>query len=148
MKATYRLATPADVARLFEVRQRSILALAPGEMSRPEAETWAATLNVAGMERKLRELEIWVAEVDGAVAGWGAIHGNRLEGLYTDPQFARQGVGTGLLGLLEVLMRQRGISSVSAEASANAEGFYARRGYQLIGLRTMEYGQPISKRLR
>jgi putative acetyltransferase len=117
-------------------------------MSRPESETWAATLNVAGMERKLRELEIWVAEVDGAVAAWGAIHGNRLEGLYTDPQFARQGFGTGLLGLLETLMRQRGISSVSSEASANAERFYCRRGYQLTGARTVEHGQPIRKRLR
>ena len=39
-------------------------------MSVAEAETWAATLTAEGMQRKLRELEIWVAEVNGAVVGW------------------------------------------------------------------------------
>jgi putative acetyltransferase len=148
MKPTHRLAMPADAVRLFELRRRSILTLAPREMSRPDAETWAATLNVAGMEQKIRELEIWVAEVDGVIAGWGAIHGNRLEGLYTDPEFVCQGIATGLLELLEALMRQRGIAAVSSQASANAERFYFRRGYEPIADRTLKQGQPMRKRLR
>ena len=75
------------------------------------------------MERKLRELEVWVAELDGIVAGWGAIRGDMLEGLYTAPEFAGQGVGAGLLDMLEGLMRERGFPSVQAEASSNARGF-------------------------
>ena len=116
-------------------------------MSVAEAETWAATLSVEGMKRKLRELEIWVAEVNGAVVGWGAIHGDRLEGLYTAPEFTGRGVGTGLLALLEALMRARGIATVMAEASANAEGFYRRRGYEPLGPRTPEGAQTMIKQL-
>ena len=116
-------------------------------MSVAEAETWAATLSVEEMKRKLRELEMWVAEVNGAVVGWGAIHGDRLEELYTDPEFTGRGVGTELLGLLEALMRGRGIATVMAEASANAEEFYSRRGYEPVGPRTPEGAQPIRKRL-
>jgi putative acetyltransferase len=116
-------------------------------MSVAEAETWAATLTVEGMERKLRELEIWVAEVNGTVAGWGAIRGDRLEGLYSDPELAGRGVGTGLLGLLEVLLRARGIAAVMGEASANAEEFYRKRGYELVGPRTPDGAQPMRKRL-
>ena len=116
-------------------------------MSVADAETWAATLTVAGMERKLRELEIWVADVNHTVVGWGAIRGDRLEGLYTDPGFAGRGIGTELLGLLETLMRERGVQTVSAEASSNSESFYCRRGYEPIGLRTSDGAQPIRKRL-
>ena len=112
-----------------------------------EAEAWASTLAVAGMEQKIRDLEIWVAEVSHGIVGWGAIRGDKLEGLYTDPRFAGQGVGTELLGLLEGLLRGRGIPEVRAEASANAEEFYRRRGYQLSGVRTPQGGQLISKRL-
>ena len=72
------------------------------------------------MERKLRELEVWVAEFDGMVAGWGAIRGDGLEGLYAAPEFAGQGVGAGLLDMLEGLMRDREFPSVRAETSSNA----------------------------
>ena len=112
-----------------------------------EAETWAATLTAEGMERKVRELEIWVAEVNGVVVGWGAIHCDRLEGLYSDPEFAGRGVGTELLGLLEASMRARGIPAITAEASANAEEFYRRRGYEPVGPRTPDGAQPMRKRL-
>jgi putative acetyltransferase len=143
----HRLATLADASRLFELRRRAIVALAPKGMSVAEAETWAATLTIEGMERKVRELEIWLAELNGAVVGWGAIHGGRLEGLYIDPQLTGRGLGTELLGWLEALMRTRGIPAVMAEVSANAEEFYRGRGYEPLGPRTPEGAQPMRKRL-
>src|SRR5882757_5301524 len=118
MKATHRLAIPGDARRLFELRQRSIMALAPRGMSQIEVKAWAVALTATGMKRKMRELEIWVAEVNDTIAAWGAIHGDRLEGLYTHPEFAGRGIGTDLLGLLEALMRRRGVAAVSADASA------------------------------
>jgi putative acetyltransferase len=118
----HRLATLDDASRLYHIRRQSILALAPPSMAAVEAEVWAAKLTLAGMERKLRELEIWVAELDEIVAGWGAIRENLLEGLYTAPEFAGQGIGAGLLDRLEGLMRTRGFRSVHLEASSNAPG--------------------------
>jgi putative acetyltransferase len=147
MKATYRPAAMADADRLFDIRRQAITTLATKKMLLAEAEAWAATLTAAGMEKKLRELEIWVAEVSFEIVGWGAIRGDRLEGLYTDPKFAGRGIGTELLRLLEALMQGRCISSVRAEASSNAEEFYLRRGYEPTGARTPEGAQPIGKRL-
>jgi putative acetyltransferase len=148
MKAVRRLATLGDANRLFEVRRQSITELAPKGMSIVEAAAWAKKLTIAGMERKIRELEIWVGKVSGTVVGWGAIRGDRVEGLYTDPEFAGQGIGTELLGLLEGLMRGRGIPAVCAEASSNAEVFYLQRGYERTGPCTSEGAQPIRKRLQ
>ena len=113
-----------------------------------ETTAWASRLTLAGMERKLRDLEIWVAELDGTVAGWGAIRVDYLEGLYVAPEFAGRGVGEELLGMLEGLMRQRGVPKVRAEASANAVNFYLRRGYCVTGSQTPGGAWPIEKQLR
>jgi putative acetyltransferase len=143
----HRLATQCDAKRLFELRRRSIVALAPKAMSVPQAKNWAENLTITAMERKLREFEIWVVEQDDAVVGWGAIAGDRLEGLYVAPEFAGRGIGTELLGVLERLLRERGVLALRAEASANAEGFYLRLGYEPIGPVSPEGARPIMKRL-
>jgi putative acetyltransferase len=147
MKTVYRPATLDDTIRLFNLRRESILGLTVKDMSIEEAAKWADKLTAAGMERKICDLEIWVAEIGEKVVGWGAIRGDQLEGLYTAPEFAGRGIGTELLGLLEGLMLARGISAVRAEASSNAEAFYLRRGYERTHAPTSERAQPIRKRL-
>jgi len=134
-----------EVSRLYDIRRRSILELAPPAMLVADAQAWASQLTLSGMERKLRELEVWVAERGGIVAGWGAIRDDMLEGLYTAPEFAGQGVGAGLLGMLEGLMRGREFPSVRLEASSNARGFYLRRGYRATGPSTPQGAWPMVK---
>lgn len=145
MAAVYRRAICKDASRLHDIRRRSILELAPPAIPAAEAQAWASKLSLFGMERKLLELEVWVAEFNGVAAGWGAIRGNRLEGLYAAPEFAGQGVGAGLLNELEGLIRDRGFPSVHAEASTNARDFYRRRGYRATGPQTPDGAWPIAK---
>jgi putative acetyltransferase len=145
--AVYRPATLDDATRLFELRRSSILELALSGMSVEDATAWAKQLTPSEMERKLREFEIWIAELDGMTAGWGAIRGDVLEGLYTAPEFGGQGVGAALLGRLEALMRDRGVATVRAEASSNARAFYLRRGYRQTGPQTPVGAWPIAKQL-
>ena len=147
MRAIYRLAVREDASRLYDIRRRSILELAAPTIPAAEAQAWAERLTLAGMERKLRELEVWVAERDGIVVGWGAIRGGYLEGLYSAPEFAGQGVGAGLLEMVERLMRERSIQAVQAEASLNAREFYIRRGYRVTGPQTPKRAWPIEKEL-
>jgi putative acetyltransferase len=145
MKVVYRPAALDDTNRLFDLRRHSIINLAVKDLTIEEATRWADKLTVVGMERKICKLEIWVVEIDQKVAGWGAIRGFRLEGLYMAPEFVGRGVGTGLLAFLERLMQGRGMSAVFAEASSNAEAFYLRRGYERTGPPTSERSQPIRK---
>jgi len=145
MGTVHRLAMRKEASRLYDIRRRSILELAPPAMPVAEAQAWASKLTLSGMERKLRELEVWVAELDGGVAGWGAIRGDTLEGLYVAAEFAGQGVGAGLLGMLEGLMRDREFPSVRLEASSNARGFYLRRGYRAAGPQTLRGAWPMVK---
>lgn len=147
MKVAHSPAAPGDAERLFEIRKSAIIALAPNGMPAAQVEAWAANLSIAGMERKLAELEIWIAALDGTAICWGAIRGDRLEGLYTDPEHAGRGVASELLGLLEGVMQKRGVAAVHADTSANAEAFYLRRGYVTAGARTGDGARPIAKRL-
>ena len=87
------------------------------------------------------------ASIDDVIVGWGAIRGDVLEGLYTAPEYAGQGVGAGLLDRLEALMRGRGVDAVCAEASSNAKAFYLRRGYRETGPQTPVGAWPIAKQL-
>lgn len=114
-------------------------------MSVAAAEAWAQQVTLARMEQKLRDLEIWIAEVEGVVAGWGGIRGDCLEALYTAPEYAGQGVGAALLGRLEGLMRGRDFEAVHAEASPNALAFYLRRGYRVTGPLTSVGAWPITR---
>ena len=150
MAAVYRLATLDDAGLLHDIRRRSILELAPPTMASAEAQAWASQLTHTGMEQKLRELEIWVAELDGIVVGWGAIRGDYLEGLYTAPESAGQGIGAaGVDAILvgEGLIRERRFPSVRAEASSNALAFYIRRGYRTNGPQVPNGAWPIAKLL-
>lgn len=147
MRAVHRLAKLDDAKRLLEIRRSAILELTAPAMSAVEGQLWAAKLTLAEMKRKLRELEIWVAGLDGVVAAWGAIRGDYLEGLYTAPEFAGRGIGATLLEMLERLMRERGVPAVRAEASSNARDFYLRRGYRSTGTQTPDGAWPIAKQL-
>jgi putative acetyltransferase len=136
-----------DASRLHDIRRRSILELAPPTMPRAAAQAWAALLTPVRMEQKLRELEVWVAELDGVVVGWGAIRGDVLEGLYVAPESAGQGVGAGLLDMLEGLISDRGFHCVRAAESANARDFYFRQGYRAAGAEAPNGALPIAKEL-
>jgi putative acetyltransferase len=145
MAAVYRPAMRKDAHSLHDIRRRSILELAPPTMPVAETQAWAASLTPSGMEQKLRELEVWVAEQGGILAAWGAIRGDYLEGLYTAPESAGQGVGAGLLAMLEGMVRKRQFPSVRAEASSNALAFYLRRGYRANGPQVPNGAWPIVK---
>jgi putative acetyltransferase len=113
-----------------------------------EAKAWAAQLTLAGVAQKLCDFEIWVAELDGVAAGWAAVRGDTLEGLYMAPEFVGRGVGTALLEMLERRMRESGLDAVRAEASSNARAFYLRRGYLMSGSQTPNGAWPITKQFR
>ena len=97
MNVHLRKATLIDVPRLWQLRRDSIIELAPEGMEIAQAEAWAATMTVTGMEPRFLETEIWVGETDGIIAGWIAMRGDYVDGLYTDPRYRRQSIATQLL---------------------------------------------------
>ena len=55
-----------------------------------------------------------------------------VKGLFVSPNWARKGVGSALLQLLEDRARVGGYVSVCLKSSLNAEGFYKKMGYSVV----------------
>jgi putative acetyltransferase len=147
MKLEIRKATLDDVPRLWELRRHSILELAPKGMPVAQSEAWAAGKTLEDMEKQFRGIEMWTAAANNSILGWVGFHADYLDGLYTDPQFIMQGIGTQLLGVAEGLMRDRGVEMIRADVSWNAEEFYLRRGYEPTAPRPADGARPLVKRL-
>ena len=145
---SFRKATPSDAVALHALRARSILELAPSRMAIQEARKWAQRGSIESMMRRLKQTDVWVAEVPSQIVGWVAVRGGDfLDALYVDPEFARRGIGTRLLRLIEDAARGRGITVIRAEASWNAEDFYVRCGYKPLGPRPPGDARPMQKHL-
>jgi putative acetyltransferase len=92
----------------------------------------------------LPQNEVWVAEVDGAVAGFIAFAKEWVNHVYVAPRFQGCGVGTQLLALA-----QRASPSLQLwvfEVNQPALWLYERRGFRVIE-RTDGAGNEAKKRM-
>lgn len=147
LQGIIRPADPRDAARLNDIRLTSILALAADEVPGRRARRRSDARPAAWIGRVLQERDVWVFESRDLVVGWTSVTADMVNGLYTDPNYARRGVGSRLLEFVEAELRQRGWSHVRLEASRNAESFYLKRGYEPIGPCPRNRARPMQKLL-
>ncbi len=77
--------------------------------------------------------ETWVAEADGAVAGFGALTDELLEHLYVHPDQQGRGIGTLLLEHAK-RRRREGIKLWLFQQNDGARRFYERHGFRVLEL--------------
>jgi putative acetyltransferase len=71
-----------------------------------------------------------IATLQNAPVGFASLRGaDHIDMLYVHPAVVGQGVASMLLDALEKLAGGRGAKNLSVDASDNAEGFFAKRGY-------------------
>jgi ribosomal protein S18 acetylase RimI-like enzyme len=121
-----RRATPDDaaaVSRVF-VAARDEMTYLPriGEEHRPLLGGWF-------IERG----PIWVAEEDGAVAGFSGIKDGELTHLYVEPGAQNRGVGTRLLEHAKTMSPEELFLWVF-QRNEGARRFYERHGFRLVEL--------------
>jgi ribosomal protein S18 acetylase RimI-like enzyme len=89
-----------------------------------------------------------VAEVDGKIAGFGAIVEtiSELRAVYVAAQFGNRGVGSALLEGLERLAMDKGCKELHMDSSLTAAGFYRRHGYMEVsrGEHTLRLGSRMA----
>lgn len=79
----------------------------------------------------LPEQQVWVAEVDGEIAGFAAVQGNMLEHLYISPEMQGKGVGSVLLKkAIEIADSPLRLWTFQRNIAARA--FYKHRGFTSI----------------
>jgi len=137
-----RIAVTADAEAIVRTHHEAVWNTARNHYSPDVLEAWAVKLADSSYEQVRREildveLVVLVAESLSRVAGFGMIvpADKELRAVY--PAFGRQGVGAAILGRLEQIARQRGVTRLDLSSSINAEAFYAKHGYEVVERTTL-----------
>ena len=138
MPITIRLMRPGDAAAFLAVHRAAVRALAAPAYDPAVIEAWAP-LPVGETEvERLAANEAGgyrlVALSGKCVVGIAAmaVKQGELIACYVDPAHAGSGIGTALIRAIEDEARRAGLEALETDASINAEGFYAARGYQAL----------------
>jgi putative acetyltransferase len=121
----------ADVPILAAIFIAAIEELTADDYSEAQREAWA---NAADDEERFgkrlaSELTL-VATLQNSPVGFASLKGiDHIDMLYVHPSATGQGVASMLCDALEKLAGGRGAKSLTVDASDNAEGFFAKRGY-------------------
>ena len=147
-----RLATEADIPSIRDLMARSIAELQRGFL---DAAGIAASRAVMGLDTQLiADRTYFVATIDGALAGcggWSAratLYGGdhsadlrdarrldpahepaRVRAMFTDPAFARRGVGSAILAACEKAAKAAGFGAAEMMATLAGEPLYRAYGY-------------------
>lgn len=86
---------------------------------------------------KMAGWKIWVAELDGGVAGMIALRCEdgraELEEFFVEPAFQQRGVGSALFAVLTDACRAAGARELGLDADPSAEAIYERLGFRTVG---------------
>ena len=81
--------------------------------------------------------ETWVVEIDGQIAGFGAIDrsNSSIWALFVSPEFESLGIGKALLNHLIERAKQLEMTALylTTTPGTRAEQFYFRQGWQFVG---------------
>jgi len=86
--------------------------------------------------------QVIVAELDGKVAGFAAVVGGELDGLFVEPHLWRRGVGAALVEKAVHEARNRGLA-LTVTANPAALGFYERCGFTIEGETQTRFGPGL-----
>lgn len=132
---------PEDAEATLRICRRAISQTAATDYSRGQIEVWLPERDPGGWHRRIRGseasgAEAYVAELSGQIAGFGTLLPEpetcRIDLLYVDPDFARQGVATALIHHLLARSRAVGASACTIEASNTLRPLLERLGFTLI----------------
>ena len=86
--------------------------------------------------------QVIVAEIDGEVAGFAAVVGGELDGLFVEPDLWGGGIGRALVDAAAHEARRRGLT-LTVIASPRARGFYESCGFSVEGEAQTRFGPAL-----
>ena len=123
---------------MLETLQRRASTALPEYKEQLEAHPDAIHLPAEQIDRG----DVFVAEVDGQVAGFAALIGGELDGLFVEPSLWRKGIGSALVETAGDEARKRGLS-LTVIASPGARLFYEYCGFTCEGEAQTRFGPAL-----
>ena len=121
----------ADTPMLAAIFVASVEELTGDDYSEAQRQAWASAADDEEQfgQRLASELTL-VATLQNSPVGFASLKGtDHIDMLYVHPGAVGQGVASMLCDALEKLAGSRGATSLSVDASDNAQEFFSKRGY-------------------
>ena len=135
-----RTATDADAARLHELHTISVRTLCKNHY-RPEViDGWLLNRSPQGYLRPIKRGDIFVAEQDSQIVGFGEAASGVILAVYVDPLAVGQHVGTTILQYALQIARDGHVGPIRLESTLNAVGFYENFGFHELERITVQRG--------
>ena len=131
---TLRLGLPEEHEELEDLQRRASL-----ELPEYREELLAHPDAIHLPPAQLANGQVIVAELAGEIAGFAAVVGGELDGLFVEPDLWGGGVGRALVEAAVHEARQRGLS-LTVIASPRARGFYESCGFSVEGDEQTRFG--------
>jgi GNAT superfamily N-acetyltransferase len=134
---TIRPAEAAEREALEALQRRASLA---NENDRPNLEAHPDAIHLP--PEQVETGQVLVAELDGRVAGFAAVVGGELDGLFVEPDLWRRGIGAALVEAATHVARRRGLA-LTVTANPHALDFYERCGFLTEGEAQTRFGPAV-----
>jgi GNAT superfamily N-acetyltransferase len=134
---TLRLARPDEHDELEELQRRASLELPEYRdqlIVNPEA--------IYLPEGQIANGQVIVAEIDGLIAGFAAVVGGELDGLFVEPDLWGHGIGRALADAATNEARRRGLA-LKVIANPRARRFYESCGFSVEGEEQTRFGPAL-----
>jgi GNAT superfamily N-acetyltransferase len=132
-----RVAQPEEREVLEDLQRRASLAL-PDYRAQLKAHPDAIHLPPA----QIANGQVLVGELDGRIAGFAAVVGGALDGLFVEPDLWRHGIGAALVEAATHYARLRGLT-LTVVANPTAREFYEKCGFSLEGETQTRFGPAL-----
>ena len=132
-----RLAEPHEHLELEELQRRASLEL-PEYRDQLLAHPDAVHLPPA----QIANGQVLVAEIGGEIAGFAAVVGGELDGLFVEPDLWGGGIGRILVEAAVYEARHRGLT-LKVTAAPRARGFYESCGFSVEGEEQTRFGPAL-----
>ena len=131
---TIRRARPEERRSLEDVMRRASLALLAYRAqleAHPEAFHFPA--------EQVADGDVFVAEAEGRIAGFAALAGGELDGLFVEPDLWRRGIGRALVEAAAHQARRRGLT-LTVVSGPESRAFYVACGFSVEGDEETRFG--------
>ena len=125
----------ADLSRVFQSSIRELVSL---NYTTEQIEAWVgATLNFELWVGRIRELKPFVVEIDGVIGAYADLQlDGYIDHFFVAGMYSRQGLGSLLMSHIIENAIAKGITTLTAEVSLNAQNFFTRFGFAVVEQRS------------
>jgi GNAT superfamily N-acetyltransferase len=128
-----RQAVEKDAVSIHDIHTRAVRGACKVCYTEKQISGWLKNRTPEGYLNSIRSNEIYVAEINKRIVGFGHAVPGEIVAIFVDPEFHKKGLGKALLEYGLNIAKTKNHKKIKLEATLNAADFYKKCGFIEIG---------------